>query len=180
MRKNSSNAAHAKRACAGSLIPRRMAQATLDAHLTKISCVEERREAYDAREEGANRRFRFENWKMRDFSSEPPDPETQASSAKTQRKAGVVLGAIAFGLVLVLGFLLARSIGRLNRQMGQLSQPTEGLNRRVEGAEQQAQSFAQQASQAVASAQAAAQQRDEAKQSEANSAAQAQSALQAV
>ncbi|PYU35965.1 MAG: hypothetical protein DMG31_02355 [Acidobacteria bacterium] len=156
-----------------------MAQATLDAHLTKISCVEERREAYDAREEGANRRFRFENWKMRDFSSEPPDPETQASSAKTQRKAGVVLGAIAFGLVLVLGFLLARSIGRLNRQMVQLSQQTEGLNRRVEGAEQQAQSFAQQASQAVASAQAAAQQRDEAKQSEANSAAQAQSALQA-
>ena len=118
---------------------------------------------------------------MMDFSggpSNPIEPERQNISAKSQGKPGLVLGAIAVGLVLVLGSWLLRSLGRLNRQMAQLSQQTERLNGRVERAERQSESFAQQASQAAASAQAAAQQRDEAKQSEANSAAEAQSALQ--
>jgi len=117
-----------------------------------------------------------------DLSSEPSsptEPERPNISANNQGKAGLVLGAIAVGLVLVLGFWLLRSLGRLNRQMAQLSQQTERLSSRVERAEQQSESFAQRASQAAASAQAAAQQRDEAKQSEANSAAEAQSALQA-
>jgi len=91
----------------------------------------------------------------------------------------LVLGAIALVLVLILGIWLVRSLGRLNRQMAQLSGQSEQLSRRVEGAEQQSQSLAQQASQAAANAQMAAQQRDEAKESEANAAAQAQSALNA-
>jgi outer membrane protein OmpA-like peptidoglycan-associated protein len=118
---------------------------------------------------------------MTDFSSGPTnpiEPEHQNLSAKSEGKRGLVLGAIAAGIVLVLGFWLLRSLGQLNRQMAQLSQQTERLNGRVERAEQQSGSFAEQASQAAASAQAAAQQRDEAKQSEANSAAEAQSALQ--
>jgi outer membrane protein OmpA-like peptidoglycan-associated protein len=116
------------------------------------------------------------------------DPSSAPSNSREERpnlpaappaKAGLVLGAIALALVLVLGVWLARSLGRLNRQMAQLSRQSEQLNRRVEGAEQQSQALAQQASQAAANAQAAAQQRDEAKQSEANAAAQAQSALNA-
>lgn len=112
----------------------------------------------------------------------PPDVDrssARVAPAPLKGWLGLVLGAIALGLVLVLGFVLPRSVRQLNRQMAQLSQQTERLNGRVEHAEQQSQSLAQQASQAAASAQAAAQQRDEAKQSEANSAAQAQSALQA-
>src|SRR5487761_805116 len=110
-----------------------------------------------------------------DSSSAPSnarEEERPDTSAKPPGRPGLVLGAIAVGLVLVLGFWLLRSLGRLNRQMAQ-------LNGRVQGAEQQSQTLAQQASQAAASAQAAAQQRDEAKQSEADAAAQAQSALQA-
>jgi outer membrane protein OmpA-like peptidoglycan-associated protein len=133
-------------------------------------------------ERGLNRTFRFEDWEMTDFSSGPSnqtEPERQNISARSQGKPGLLLGAIAVGLVLVLGFGLLISLRRLNRQMTQLSQQTERLNGRVEHTEQQSESFAQQASQAAANAQAAAQQRDEAKQSEANSAAEAQSALQA-
>ena len=117
-----------------------------------------------------------------DSSSAPSnarEEERPDTSAKPPGRPGLVLGAIAVGLVLVLGFWLLRSLGRLNRQMAQLSRQTEQLNGRVQGAEQQSQTLAQQASQAAASAQAAAQQRDEAKQSEADAAAQAQSALQA-
>jgi len=117
-----------------------------------------------------------------DVSSQPSNPSEQEAhdiSAKTKSKTGLVLGMIALGLVLVLGFWIVRSLERLNRQMAQVSQQTERLSRRVEGAEQQSQSFAQVASQAAANARAAAQQRDEAKQLEADSAAQAQSALQA-
>ena len=119
---------------------------------------------------------------MMKSSNELPNPERQEphdGSVKTQGKLGLLLGGIALGLVLVFGFWLLRSLGRLNLRMAQLSQQTAQLNRRVESAEQQSQSLAQQASQAAANAQAAAQQRDEAKQSEANSAAQTQSALQA-
>src|SRR5437879_5746439 len=115
------------------------------------------------------------------FSDEASNQIEQGhqTSAKSHGKAGLVFGAIAVVVVLILGGGLVWSVVRLNRLMAQLSQQTERLNRRVEGAEQQAQSFAQQASQAAASAQAAAQQRDEAKATEADSAAQAQSALQA-
>lgn len=115
-------------------------------------------------------------------SSTPSDSreeERPSASAAAQGKAGLALGAIALALVLILGIWLVRSLGRLNRQMAQLSRQSEQLNRRVEGAEQQSQTLAQQASQAAANAQAAAQQRDEAKQSEATAAAQAQSALNA-
>ena len=111
--------------------------------------------------------------------SNPREEERPNPPAATPGKAGLVLGAIALALVLILGIWLVRSLGRLNRQMAQLSGQSEQLNRRVEGAEQQSQALAQQASQAAANAQAAAQQRDEAKQSEANAAAQAQSALNA-
>jgi outer membrane protein OmpA-like peptidoglycan-associated protein len=115
------------------------------------------------------------------FSDQPSNQIEQGrdTAAKSHGKAGLVLGAIAVALVLILGGGLVWSVVRLNRQMAQLSQQTERLNRRVEGAEQQSQTFVQQASQAAANAQAAAQQRDEAKQLEADSAAQAQSALQA-
>src|ERR1700719_3101456 len=119
---------------------------------------------------------------MMDFSNEPPKPDRQEphdATAKTKAKPGLLLWAIALGVAVALGFWFLRSLGRLNRQMAQLSQHTDQLNRRLESAEQQSQSLAQQASQAAANAQAAAQQRDEAKQSEANSAAETQSALQA-
>jgi outer membrane protein OmpA-like peptidoglycan-associated protein len=122
---------------------------------------------------------------MNDFFNESSNPtpttqqEDQPAPAKTPGKAGVVLGAIAVVLIVVLGGGLVWTLGRLNRQMLQISQQTAQLNRRVEGVEQQSQTFAQQASQAAANAQAAAQQRDEAKQLEADSAAQAQSAQQA-
>ena len=116
-----------------------------------------------------------------DPSSAPSNPREERPNlpAASQEKAGLVLGAIALALVLILGIWLVRSLGRLNRQMAQLGGQSEQLSRRMEGAEQQSQALAQQASQAAANAQEAAQQRDEAKQSEANAAAQAQSALNA-
>ena len=116
------------------------------------------------------------------FPSTPSTPSAQEHydrSDKIPGRAGAALGAIALGLVLVVGFWSLRSVRRLDRRMEQLSQQMEQLSRQVGGAEQQSQTLAQQASQAAASARAAAQQRDEAKQSEENSAAQAQSALQA-
>lgn len=117
-----------------------------------------------------------------DPSSAPLNPgeqERRDTPARSEGKAGAVLGAIALGLILVLGFWLLASLRRLDRQMAQFSRQTEQLSRRVEGAEQQSENLAQQASQAAANAQEAAQQRDEAKQSEASAAAQAQSALDA-
>jgi outer membrane protein OmpA-like peptidoglycan-associated protein len=100
-------------------------------------------------------------------------------SIETVRSSAIILGVIALGVTLALGFWLLRSVRRQDRRMARLSQQMEQLNHRVGGVEQQSQQFAQQASQAAASARAAAQQRDDAKQSEENSAAQAQSALQA-
>src|SRR5215472_17272315 len=99
--------------------------------------------------------------------------------AKNSGSAGVLLGLLALGLVLVLGFFATRSIRRLERRTAQLSQQVDRLSHRIGGAEQQSQSLTKQAVQAAASAKAAAQQRDDAKQAEENSAAQAQSALQA-
>jgi outer membrane protein OmpA-like peptidoglycan-associated protein len=109
----------------------------------------------------------------------PSAPGHYGRSNKTPGRVGAALGAIALGLVLVVGFWFWRSVRQLNRRMAHLSQQMEQLSRRVGGTEQQSQTLAQQASQAAASAKAAAQQRDEAKQSEESSAAQAQSALQA-
>jgi outer membrane protein OmpA-like peptidoglycan-associated protein len=116
---------------------------------------------------------------LRGAPSTPSAPEHHDRSAKTVGRAGLVLGAVALGLTLALGFWLLRSARRMDRRMARLSQQMEQLNRRVGSVEQQSQSLAQQASQAAASAKTAAQQRDEAKQSEENSAVQAQSALQA-
>jgi outer membrane protein OmpA-like peptidoglycan-associated protein len=99
------------------------------------------------------------------------------SDAKQQ--VGTVLGVIALGVALALGFWFLRSVRRLDQEMARLSQQMEQLNHRVGAVEQQSQLLAEQASQAAESAKAAAQQRDEAKQSEENSAAQAQSAMQA-
>jgi len=99
--------------------------------------------------------------------------------ANIATRAGIALAVIALGVAFALGFLLLRSVRRLNGRMARVSQQSEQLNRRVGAVEQQSQLLAQQASQAAASATAAAQQRDEAKQSEENSAAQAQSAMQA-
>jgi outer membrane protein OmpA-like peptidoglycan-associated protein len=113
-------------------------------------------------------------------STLPPLPlEHQDKPTKTVRGAAIVLGVIALGVILALGFWLLRSVRRQDRRMARLSQQMEQLNHRVGGVEQQTQQLAQQASQAAASAKTAAQQRDEAKQSEQISAAQAQSALQA-
>ncbi len=119
---------------------------------------------------------------MNDFFNEPENQTPQepgVTSAETRKNSGLVLGAIALGLVVALGAVLLVSLRQLDRRMAQVNEQTERLSQRLESAEQQSQSFAQQASQAAANAQAAAQQRDEAKQSEENSAAQAQSALQA-
>jgi outer membrane protein OmpA-like peptidoglycan-associated protein len=112
--------------------------------------------------------------------SNPMAREGRDSSANMPSRLGLVLGAIALGLVLVLalvfGFWLLRSVRRLNRQVTQLSRQTEQLNHRLQGAEQQTKALAQQASQAAGGAQAAGLQRDQAKDSETTSAAQAQSA----
>jgi outer membrane protein OmpA-like peptidoglycan-associated protein len=109
----------------------------------------------------------------------PGAREYRDRSAMIATRAGIALAVIALGVTLALGFLLLRSVRRLNGRMARLSQQSEQLSRRVGAVEQQSQLLAQQASQAAASATAAAQQRDEAKQSEENSAAQAQSAMQA-
>jgi outer membrane protein OmpA-like peptidoglycan-associated protein len=111
--------------------------------------------------------------------STPSAQEHDNRSAETASKAGIVLGVLALGVTLALGFWLLRSVQRQDRRMARLSQQMEQLSHRVGGTEQQSKSLAQQALQAAASAKAAAQQRDEAKQSEENSAAQAQSALEA-
>jgi outer membrane protein OmpA-like peptidoglycan-associated protein len=73
--------------------------------------------------------------------SGPSNPMVQKgrdSSAKTPSRLGLVLGAIAVGLVLVLGSVfglwLLRSVRRLNRQVAHLGRQTEQLNRRVQGA----------------------------------------------
>jgi len=111
--------------------------------------------------------------------SYPMAQESRDGSAKLPRRSGLVLGAIALGLVLVLasvfGLWLVRSVRRLNRQVTQLSRQSEQLNRRLQGAEQQTKALAQQASQV--GAQAAALQRDQAKEPESTS-AQAQPAHQ--
>jgi outer membrane protein OmpA-like peptidoglycan-associated protein len=98
--------------------------------------------------------------------------------AKSQGKLALALGVIAIALSLILGFFSLRSVRRLEREVAQLSQQTEGFRQLVERAQEQSQTLAQQASQASANALAAAQQRDLAKQAQLNSEAQAQLARQ--
>jgi len=98
--------------------------------------------------------------------------------AKSHGKLALALGVIAIALSLVIGFVVLRSVRRMEREVARLSQQTEGLSRQVERAQEQSQTSAQQASQAAANAQAAAQQRDVAKQAQSDSEAQAQLARQ--
>jgi outer membrane protein OmpA-like peptidoglycan-associated protein len=118
----------------------------------------------------------------RGLAGGPSNPMAQHAYdgfAKTPSRSGLVLGAIALGLVLVLasvfGLWLVRSVRRLNRQVTQLSRQSEQFNRRLQGTEQQTKALAQQASQV--GAQAPALQHDQAKEPESTS-AQAQSAHQ--
>ena len=109
---------------------------------------------------------------------EASEPGSEITPAESQGKLPLALGAIAIALSLVLAFVSLRSTRRLETEVAQLNQETEGLRQLVERAQEQSQTFAQQASQAAANAQTAAQQRDLAKQSQANSEAQAELARQ--
>ena len=109
---------------------------------------------------------------------EANEPGSEIAPAESQGKLPLALGAIAIALTLVLAFVSLRSTRRLETEVAQLNQQTEGLRQLVERAQEQSQTLAQQASQAAANAQTAAQQRDLAKQSQANSEAQAELARQ--
>ena len=109
---------------------------------------------------------------------EASEPGSEIAPAQSQGKLPLALGAIAIALSLVLAFVSLRSTRRLETEVAQLNQQTEGLRQLVERAQEQSQTLAQQASQAAANAQTAAQQRDLAKQSQANSEAQAELARQ--
>ena len=109
---------------------------------------------------------------------EANEPGSEITPAESQGKLPLALGAIAIALSLVLAFVSLWSTRRLETEVAQLNQQTEGLKQLVERAQTQSQTFAQQASQAAANAQTAAQQRDQAKQSQANSEAQAELARQ--
>jgi outer membrane protein OmpA-like peptidoglycan-associated protein len=109
---------------------------------------------------------------------EANEPGSEIAPTESQGKLPLALGAIAIALSLVLAFVSLRSTRRLETEVAQLNQQTEGLRQLVERAQEQSQTLAQQASQAAANAQTAAQQRDLAKQSQANSEAQAELARQ--
>jgi outer membrane protein OmpA-like peptidoglycan-associated protein len=109
---------------------------------------------------------------------EANEPGSEIAPAESQGKLPLALGAIAIALTLVLAFVSLRSTRRLETEVAQLNQQTEGLRQLVERTQEQSQTLAQQASQAAANAQTAAQQRDLAKQSQANSEAQAELARQ--
>jgi len=118
---------------------------------------------------------------MMDSSGQAPQPDERGlgdAPAKSHGKLALALGVIAIALSLALGFVYLTSVRRLQREVAQLSQQTEGLSRLIKRAQEQSQTLAQQASQAAANAQAAAQQRDLAKQDQSNSEAQAQLARQ--
>ena len=116
---------------------------------------------------------------MMDSLREAVEPDERGDApAKSQGKLALALGVIAIALSLALGVVYLISVRRLEREVAQLSQQTEGLSRVVVRAQEQAQTLALQASQAAANAQAAAQQRDLAKQDQSNSEAQAQLARQ--
>lgn len=116
-----------------------------------------------------------------DFPRRTPEVKEHGpenASARPPGKAGLVLAAIAIGLVLALAIFLTRSIGRLERQVGRLTQQTAGLAHQVVQAQEQSQTLAKKASEAAANAEAAANERDLAKQAQEESAAQTQVAQQ--
>ena len=107
-----------------------------------------------------------------DSFDEAPDanqPGSEIAPAPSQGKLALALGAIAIALSLGVAFVSLRSVHRLEAEVAQLNQQTQGLRQQVERAQEQSQTLAQQASQAAASAQTAAQQRDLASQAQANS-----------
>ena len=105
----------------------------------------------------------------RELAGGPSNPMSQHaydSSVKSRNGgSGLVLGAIAVGLALILasifGLWLVRSVRRLNRQVAHLNRQTEQLNHRLLGAEQQVKNLDQKTTQAT-SAQVAALQPDQA------------------
>ena len=67
-----------------------------------------------------------------DLSREAPKPDERGlgdASAESQGKLALALGVIAIALSLVLGFVYLISVRRLEREVAQLSQQTEGLSR---------------------------------------------------
>ena len=89
-----------------------------------------------------------------DGPSNPMARHAYDGSVKTQSGSGLVLGATAVGLALILalifGLWLVRSVRRLNRQVAHLNRQTEQINHRLQGTEQQVKSLDQKASQAPA------------------------------
>ena len=63
----------------------------------------------------------------------PSALERHDTSAKTVSSAGIILGVIALGVTLALGFWLLRSVRRQDRRMARLTQQMEQLNHRVGG-----------------------------------------------
>jgi outer membrane protein OmpA-like peptidoglycan-associated protein len=108
----------------------------------------------------------------------PGEEEPNNPPAGNSGKTGIILGAIAVALVLILGYFILTSSRRLERQMSALNQQTEDFRHQIQLLEEKSTASAQQASQAAASAQAAAQQRDQAKEAQEQADAQAQAALQ--
>ena len=118
---------------------------------------------------------------MMDYSREAVKSDERGpdvSPARPPGKLALALGAIAIAISLIFGWANLRSVRRMEREVTQLGQQTEGLSRQVERAQEQSQRSAQQASQSAANAEAAAQQRDLAKQAQSNSEEQAQLARQ--
>lgn len=111
-------------------------------------------------------------------ASEIKESGSEIAPAQSQGKLPLALAAIAIALSLILAFVSLRWTHRLETEVAQLSQQTQGLSQMVERAQEQSQTLAQQASQAAANAQTAAQQRDLAKQAQADSEAQADLARQ--
>lgn len=131
---------------------------------------------------------RIHEKELADGPSNPMAQHVYDGFAKGQSRpgpgSGLVLGATAAGLVLILasvfGLWLVRSVRRLNREVAHLNRQTEQLNQRLQGAEQHIKSLDEKASQA-ASAQAPTIRPDQVpnqvKQPEATLAAQAGSPL---
>lgn len=104
-----------------------------------------------------------------DEARDANQPGSEIAPAQSQGKLALAIGAIAIALSLGVAFVSLRSVHRLEAEVAQLNQQTQGLRQQVERAQEQSQTLAQQASQAAASAQTAAQQRDLASQAQANS-----------
>ncbi len=114
--------------------------------------------------------------------SNPLPPHPRENPTINHSRAGLVFGASAIGLTLILaaisGFWLVRSVRRLNRQVARLNRQAEQFNRRIDAAEHQATVSAQQASQAAADARAVAAERQQTKAPNATPAAEATADVQ--